>query len=331
MNFIPILPVVPYEVLPAAQAKWYRDRPSTYRLTLVGLGDVGGTLAQALCTLGSSCIEELVLFDLDENRLERYHLELNQICGPYVKPLKVTTCSAMEIFKADLVIFTASKAVPPVGTQGIDVRMVQLESNAQLVRNLVRDGVASGFSGLYAIVSDPVDLLCQVARDALVHYGQGESASIRVKGFGLGVMNARAHYYAKAAGMVEYGQEGRVYGPHGKDLVVINSIKDNFDQAKSKRLTEAVVGANLQVRALGFKPYIAPAISSAAYAIKACLEGEWHYSTIPYGQQYLGCLNCFSNEGPRYETLPNHPVQRQMINDALEAMRIDYEKLPPIE
>lgn len=330
MNFSPILPIEPISLADVDAKDWYASRPSASRLAIVGLGDVGGSLAQAICTLGSDSISELMLFDLDPNRQSRYVLELGQIYGPFTTPIPIAACSAEEIFDADVVVFTASKSVPPVGAAVMDMRMVQLEANAQLVRDLVAKGVARDFHGLYAIVSDPVDLLCQVARDALVALGQPEGASIRVKGFGLGVMNARAHYYASALGCQEYAVSGRAYGPHGKDLVVINSLGDAFDPELSLRLREAVVTANLKVRDLGFKPYIAPAISSAAFSLKACLEGVWHYSTVPYGKQYLGCLNAFTSQGPVMEALPKHPLMRRWIEDALAAMEADYATLPAL-
>ena len=51
--------------------------------------------------------------------------------------------------------------------------------------------------------------------------------------------------------------EGRTFGPHGEDLVVANSIQ-HYDDALSRELTEKTVHANLELRALGFKPYVAP-------------------------------------------------------------------------
>ena len=70
--------------------------------------------------------------------------------------------------------------------------------------------------------------------------------------------------------MKEFKAEGRVYGPHGADLVVADSLKD-YDDELSRQLTERVVTANLVVRDLGYKPYIAPALSSAALSILLCL------------------------------------------------------------
>ena len=83
--------------------------------------------------------------------------------------------------------------------------------------------------------------------------------SHQVRGFGLGVMNARAAYYArKDPRFASFLTEGRSFGPHGEDLVIANSI-DRYDDGLSCLLTERTVHANLQMREMGFKPYVAPA------------------------------------------------------------------------
>ena len=87
----------------------------------------------------------------------------------------------------------------------------------------------------------------------------------QVQGFGLGVMAARAAYWARQEGIPF--SHGRVYGPHGRGLVVANHRGRDYDPALSQWLTRLTQGANLQVRALGFKPYIAPGLSSAAVSL----------------------------------------------------------------
>ena len=51
---------------------------------------------------------------------------------------------------------------------------------------------------------------------------------------------------------------------------------DAYDEALSLRLTRLAREANLQVRALGYKPYIAPGLSSACVSILQTLRGQWH-------------------------------------------------------
>lgn len=139
------------------------------------------------------------------------------------------------------------------------------------------------------VVSDPVDLLC----DRVLKYGQGGLKADQVKGFGLGVMAARASYYAKEMALDAFDEKGGVFGPHGKDLVVANNL-GAYDHIKSLELTKKTVEANLEVRGLGYKPFIAPALSSAALSIIDCLRGRPHYSTIYMKEVFLVVLisNC---------------------------------------
>jgi len=143
------------------------------------------------------------------------------------------------------------------------------------------------FKGIFAVVSDPVDLLCA----AVLRESKGVLAPEQIKGYGLGVMNARAAYYAKKYNKYSsYLTEGRAFGPHGNDLVIADSII-NYNDSISKELTKLTVEANLEVRKTGFKPYIAPALSSGAISIICTLEGKWHYSSNYLGGVFMGAKN----------------------------------------
>ena len=41
---------------------------------------------------------------------------------------------------------------------------------------------------------------------------------------------------------------------------------------------------NLRVRELGFKPYIAPGLSSAAVSILQLLRGQVHFGAVPWAK-----------------------------------------------
>ena len=125
-----------------------------------------------------------------------------------------------------------------------------------------RQARKENFKGLFAVVSDPVDPL---AKTAWLESNKDDSGVLdyqglrpeQVHGFGLGVMNARAAYFAKRDERFKrFLTEGRSFGPHGQDLVVADSITDYNDEL-SKELTELTVTANLHMRAIGFKPFIA--------------------------------------------------------------------------
>lgn len=117
-------------------------------------------------------------------------------------------------------------------------------------------------------------------------------------------MNARAAYYARHDGrFASFLAEGRTFGPHGEDLVVANSI-EHYDDALSRELTEKVVHANLAMRAMGFKPYVAPALSSGALSLLLCLRGEWNCSSTCLGGVFRGARNRVTPTGIELERLP---------------------------
>ena len=274
-----------------------------YKVNLLALGDVGATLLLGLKTLGTGVIDTIGIFDVNPDMMKRYEIEMNQIGWPFgtVKLPQVEILNADNLFDCDMFIFCASKAVPPVGASG-DVRMMQLEANGKIAAHYGALAKEAGFKGIFAVVSDPVDPLCKE-----VLLASGLKAG-QVRGYGLGVMNKRAEYYAALDSRFEsYMTEGRAFGPHGGDLVIANSI-ENYDDELSKELTKLTVEANLRVRDLGFKPYLAPAISSGAVSLLLTLQGEWNYSSVYFGKgtsgAFMGVKNRINDIEAEFEDLP---------------------------
>jgi len=126
----------------------------------------------------------------------------------------------------------------------------------------------------------------------------------QVQGFGLGVMNARAAYYAKRdERFKQFLTEGRSFGPHGQDLVVADSI-ENYNDELSRELTHLTVTANLHMRAIGFKPFIAPAYSSGAISLILMMRGQWHCGSVFLGGIFMGVKNRYTPYGLETEVLP---------------------------
>lgn len=262
-----------------------------YRVHLLALGDVGSTLAMGLRLMGGDVISTLGICDLREGVPQRWEFELNQINvldGSRFPPVEIVDID--HILDCDVFLFCASRFVPDTAVKSGDVRMAQYELNRPLVASYGRMAREKGFKGMFCVVSDPVDQLC---RAALMESNKNEDGALdykglssnQVRGFGLGVMNARAMYYAqKDARFASYLTEGRAFGPHGEGLIIANSIR-NYDGKLSEELTELTKRANLEMRALGYKPYVAPALSSGALSLLACLRGSG--SIRPY--LWMGC------------------------------------------
>ena len=327
-------------------------RKPRLRLTLVGLGDVGGTLLTALKLLANvgadayigppaendSCadgekggcghpplqgvaeISEIGIYDPNEALCRRYELELNQVLDR-PEP-RIVLRDPETLFDCDVFLFTASRGVPPVGASG-DVRMVQFEKNRDMLKAYSAQARAARFSGLFCQISDPVD---QLARCVFLQSNRDEAGNFdflgllpeQIVGFGLGVMQARGAYMARALGLT--CPNLRAYGPHGADLVIANDPRD-YDAAISEELTRRTVGANMEVRALGFKPYIAPALSSAALSILGLLRGEVFLGAAPLGGVYFGCRSRLTDRGFELLREDLHPDLQARLQAAWEKLK----------
>ena len=294
----------------------WAPRAGKKRVNILAIGDVGSTLLTGLKLLGGDVISSIGICDLSEQITARWEFEMGQVSLPWnydVFP-EVEVVAPENLFDCDMFVFVASKGIPPVGSQVKDVRMAQFEANAGIVKHYARMARDKGFQGLWCAVSDPVDPLAKTAylesnRD---ENGAWDGRGLRpeqVQGFGLGVMNARAAYFAKRdPKLASFLAEGRSYGPHGTGLWIANSI-DRYDEDLSQELTRLTVTANLKMREMGFKPYVAPALSSGALSLLLTLRGEWHCGSVFLDGVYIGVKNRYTPAGVETELLPHIPDQ----------------------
>ncbi|MBP7278954.1 MAG: lactate dehydrogenase [Sedimentibacter sp.] len=296
---------------------FYMDEFNKRKVYILALGDVGSTLLIGLKLLGKDSISSIGIYDRSLDKIKRWEYEMNQTSFPFDDSLPtVQGINKEELFDCDMFIFCASKGVPPVGSQVADVRMAQFEGNAELIKEYALMAADCRFKGIFAVVSDPVDQLCQT----VLRESRGVLAPEQIKGYGLGVMNARALYYSKKFNKFSmYLKEGRAFGPHGKDLIIANSIRD-YDDELSRELTKYAVEANLEVRKTGFKPYIAPALSSGAISIIYTLEGKYHYSSNYLAGVYMGAKNRNLPSGLDIEKI-------RMPDKLFERIKETYERL----
>ncbi|MDO4568707.1 MAG: lactate dehydrogenase, partial [Clostridia bacterium] len=241
----------------------------------------------------------------------RYEAELNQILSPDGRELpEVRAVDERAAFDCDALLFTASAGVPPASQTCGDVRMAQFDANRRILRAYGALARETGFSGLFAQIADPVDRLSRAlfldsntAADGKLDFNG--LLPEQVRGYGLGVMRARALYAASSRGAA--APRLRAYGPHGRGLVIANDPCERYDNALSLSLTQDAVNANLRVRELGYKPYIAPGISSACAGVLRTLRGEWHDAAVPMGGAYFGCTARVTPRGGEVLREPLHP------------------------
>ncbi len=309
-----------------ASRSWYRALKPPYRLAIIGLGDVGRTLAVGLKLLAPAVLSEIGIYDLDTSRVAALEMELNQIYDGDINDIPAVIKDDKTLFDSDVVVFTASKSVPTVGANIADVRLHQLKGNAIILESYIEQAVACHYNGMFCIMSDPVDLLCKVALEKARALDSKLLTPVKIRGFGLGVMYARARYYAGDMQLSYFDSQAMVFGPHGTGLVVVDNYSD-VNLAVSKVLAEKAVKANLEVRGHGQKPYIAPALSSGALSIIAMLEGRWQHSAVYFDRVFCGVKNRMTTRGIELKTMPYHQRVAQWLNSTLSQLEKQYETL----
>jgi L-lactate dehydrogenase len=119
-------------------------------MVIIGAGRVGASIAFA--SLISGVASSIVLVDRDADRAEGEAMDL--LHGlPYVPPATVESETMAACAGADIVILTAGAARQPG-----DTRLDLARRNLALIQEVVPAVTATGFGGVFVVVSNPVDL-----------------------------------------------------------------------------------------------------------------------------------------------------------------------------
>ena len=102
--------------------------------------------------------------------------------------------------------------------------------------------------------------------------------------------------------------------------MVADSIS-HYNDAVSQELTERTKHANLEMREMGFKPYVAPALSSGALSLLLCLRGEWHCSSVFLDGVFMGVRNRMAENGPEVERLPLPDALLERLRETMRQLR----------
>lgn len=302
--------------------------PEQWTINIVGLGNVGGTLLISLRSMNGERVKSIGIFDTNEKAMSRWEQEANQIIDGSgqrkLAPVKII--KSEEIFQADLVIFCISMGVSTQEKKPQDNSKMQLEANSRLINYYAQRARKTNFNGIFAVFSEPVDLLCQGAFLVSNHNEEGNFdgkglAADQIRGFGLGVMHGRAAYYSELEKETQhYLNRGRVFGSSGSSLIVADDV-EHYNREKSVYLTNKVLQANQEFMKIGFQPYIASAVSSGTLSLLALMEGQWHYSSSFLGGIYWGSRNRQTPVGLEWEQFDLSPELSKDLKESYQSLK----------
>lgn len=122
------------------------------KVAIVGCGLVGSTTAFSLITQG--ICDEVMMIDINKERAYGETLDLKDSIEYLNRNVQVSVGSYEECGDMDIIIITAG-APPKPGQSRLDT----LEASAKICRSIVEPIMASGFEGIFIVISNPVDII----------------------------------------------------------------------------------------------------------------------------------------------------------------------------
>ncbi len=124
------------------------------KITIIGSGSVGATIAYTLTVQGIS--SEIVLIDIAREKALGEALDIRQGL-PFCNPCKVYAGSYEDAKDSDIVIITSGVARKPGQT-----RLELAQTNVNIMKSIIAEITKNAPDAVYLIVSNPVDILTYV-------------------------------------------------------------------------------------------------------------------------------------------------------------------------
>src|SRR5699024_1154205 len=131
----------------------------TYRhkVVLIGDGAVGSSFAFSLLQ-STNEVDELVLVDRTKSKAVGDAADLADIT-PLTNPVKIYAGTYEDAADADVVVITAGIPRKPGET-----RLDLVNKNTTSLKSIIKPIVKSGFTGVFVISSNPVDILTTISQ-----------------------------------------------------------------------------------------------------------------------------------------------------------------------
>lgn len=181
---------------------------SKRKVVLVGAGFVGMSMAYSLLNQGG--IEELVLIDVNKDKTIGEEMDLSDGLPYAPHKMKIKAGDYSECKDANIVVITAGLAQKP-GQTRLELAVV----NAKIMKEITQNVMANGFSGVFIIASNPVDLMSYVVAEVS---GMPKS---KVIGSGTVLDTARLRYLiAEYLQVSSKNVHAYILGEHGDSSLV---------------------------------------------------------------------------------------------------------------
>ena len=231
----------------------------TNKVVLIGCGNVGMSYAFALMNQRSS-VNELALIDLDSKKVEGEVMDLNHCLAFAPSKINVKVGSYEDCKDAKIVVIAAG-----ANQNKGETRMDLISKNYAIFKEIVSSVVKSGFSGIFVVATNPVDVMTYVT------WKISGFDHKRVIGTGTSLDTARLRYLiGDKIGIGPKNIHAYVIGEHGdSEFVPWNNANVGLQNIKNFLGNEELEKICMDVRNAAYE--IIDRKGSTCYGIGICL------------------------------------------------------------
>ena len=308
---------------------------SKRKVVLVGAGFVGMSMAYSLLNQGG--VEELVLIDVNKDKTIGEEMDLSDGLPYAPHKMKIKAGDYSECKDANIVVITAGLAQKP-GQTRLELAVV----NAKIMKEITQNVMANGFSGVFIVASNPVDLMSYVVAEVS---GMPKS---KVIGSGTVLDTARLRYLiAEYLQVSSKNVHAYILGEHGDSSLVpwdhcyvgckkmIDIMKDNnYPMDDLKKIHDGVWQAAYKIREKKKATYygIGMALNRLVHAVlndENSILTVSTYQNNEYGQEgmYIGVPAIINKDGVKeILELKLNDEDQAKFNYSCEIMKENIEK-----
>ena len=143
--------------IPVLQSLCYNITMDNNKIMIVGTGNVGASIAYGIMNQRTA-VNEIVLTDIIAKDAEGEAMDLRDALAVAPSYVKVSNGTYHDARDCDVVVITAGAAQRPGET-----RMELLAKNVNIEKGMIEQIMASGFNGIFFVVTNPMDVLTYYA------------------------------------------------------------------------------------------------------------------------------------------------------------------------
>ena len=214
------------------------------KVVIIGCGNVGMSYAYALINQKTN-VQELVLVDLNQERIEGEAMDLNHCLAFAPTNMKIKAGSYADTKDAKVVMIAAGANQNPGET-----RMDLINKNSKIFKGIVESCTSNGFNGIFLVATNPLDVMTYLT------YKYSGFDTNRVIGSGTCLDTARLCYMigsrlninpkdVNAYVMGEHGDSEFV--PWSNATIGLNNISEYLNQEELDKIAEDVKNAAYEI------------------------------------------------------------------------------------